>query len=69
MQNISRNSETIFINLVDLLRNLYTEFIHPLSLKLLTRLRLGMSHFNDHRSNHTFETCINLLYIYSFKNE
>ena len=30
-------------------------------LKLLTRLRLGLSHLNEHRFNHNFEGCINPL--------
>ena len=28
---------------------------------LLTRLRLGLSHLNEHRFNHNFQNCINLL--------
>ena len=31
----------------------------PLGLKLLTRLRLGLSHLNEHRFNHNFDSCIN----------
>ena len=34
---------------------------NPLGLKLLTRLRLGLSHLNEHRFNHNFEDCINPL--------
>ena len=30
----------------------------PLGLKLLTRLRLGLSHLNEHRFNHNFDSCI-----------
>ena len=30
-------------------------------LKLLTRLRLGLSHLNEHRFNHNFQNCINPL--------
>ena len=33
----------------------------PLGLKLLTRLRLGLSHLNEHRFNHNFDSCINPL--------
>ena len=36
---------------------------HPLGLKLLTRLRLGLSHLNEHRFKHNFKNCINLLWI------
>ena len=34
---------------------------NPLGLKLLTRLRLGLSHLNNHRFNHNFENCLNPL--------
>ena len=33
----------------------------PLGLKLLTRHRLGLSHLNEHRLNHNFDSCINPL--------
>ena len=33
----------------------------PLGLKLLTRIRLGLSHLNEHRFNHNFDSCINPL--------
>ena len=33
----------------------------PLGLKLLTRLRLSLSHLNEHRFNHNFDSCINHL--------
>ena len=32
---------------------------NPTGLKLLTRLRLGLSHLNDHKFNHKFRDCIN----------
>ena len=32
---------------------------NPVALKLLTRLRLGLSHLNEHRFNHNFHGCIN----------
>ena len=32
-----------------------------LGLKLLTRLRLGLSHLNEHRFNHNFQSCVNPL--------
>ena len=36
--------------------------IHNLTgLKLLIRLRLGLSHLNDHKFNHNFRDCINPL--------
>ena len=31
---------------------------NPTGLKLLTRLRLGLSHLNDHKFNHNFKDCI-----------
>ena len=33
----------------------------PIDLKLLNRLRIGLSHLNEHRFNHNFENCINPL--------
>ena len=36
--------------------------IHNLNgLKLLARLRLGLSHLNEHKFNHNFKDCVNLL--------
>ena len=34
---------------------------NPTGLKLLTHLRLGLSHLNDHKFNHNFKDCINPL--------
>ena len=34
---------------------------NPNSLKLLTRLRLGLSHLNEHKFNHNFKDCVNPL--------
>ena len=42
---------------------------HPLDLKLLTRLRLGLSHLNEHRFKHSFKNCINALCTYSLEVE
>ena len=33
----------------------------PIGLKLLTRLRLGLSHFNEHKFRHKFQDCLNPL--------
>ena len=41
-------------------RNVYNIF-DPQGLKLLTRLRLGFSHLNEHRFRHNFQDCINPL--------
>ena len=35
--------------------------LNPTGLKLLARLRLGLSHLNDHEFNHNFKDCINPL--------
>ena len=34
---------------------------HPLGVKLVTRLRLGLSHLNENRFKHNFKNCINPL--------
>ena len=34
---------------------------NPIGLKLLTRLRLGLSHLNEHKFKHNFQDCINPL--------
>ena len=33
----------------------------PLGIKLLTRLRVGLSHLNEHRFRHNFQDCLNPL--------
>ena len=40
-----------------------------IGLKLLTRLRLGLSHLNGHRFNHNFQNCINPLVTCSLEVE
>ena len=42
---------------------------NPIGRKLLTRLRLGLSHLNEHRVNHKFQNCTNPKCIYSSENE
>ena len=32
-----------------------------LTLKLITRLRLGVSHLQDHEFRHSFQDCLNLI--------
>ena len=60
------------ISTYPVLRNHLLKIIQPVSnpvyniqnyigLKLLTRLRLGVSHLNEHRFNHNFQICINPL--------
>ena len=62
---IRNSSYLVFRNyLLNRIRPLATPIsnIHnPLGLKLLTRLRLGLSHLNEHRFNHIFESCLNPL--------
>ena len=64
------------MHLLQLLRNTLKE-IHPVphsvynifnpnSLKLRTRLRLGLNHLNEHRFNHNFVSCIKPLCTCSF---
>ena len=62
-----RNSESISIfksRLLSFIRplesNVYNIF-DPIGLKLLTRLRLGFSHLNEHRFRHNFQDCLNPL--------
>ena len=62
-----RNSESIAIfksKLLSLIRppqsNVYNIF-NPIGLKLLTRLRLGFSHLNEHKVRHGFQDCLNPL--------
>ena len=33
----------------------------PMAIKYLTRLRLGLSHLNDHKFRHNFQDCLNPL--------
>ena len=42
---------------------------NPIGLKLLTRLRLGLSHLNDHSFTHKFQKCTNPKCICSSENE
>ena len=42
---------------------------NPVGMKLLTRLRLGLSHLNEHRFNHKFQNCTSPKCICSFENE
>ena len=63
---IRNSSYLVFRNYVikrirQLAAPVYNIHNHPLGLKLLTRLRLGLSHLSEHRFNHNFERCLNLL--------
>ena len=41
----------------------------PSGLKLLTRLRLGFSHLNEHKFRHNFRDCLNPLRLCSLEIE
>ena len=59
-------------NLIKIIRaipNSVFGIFNPLGLKLITRLRLGLSHLNEHRFNHNFNNCINPLCTYSLDIE
>ena len=49
------------LNLIRPKCNNACEIHNPTGLKLLVRLRLGLSHHNDHKFNHNFKDCINPL--------
>ena len=49
-------------------RSIYNVF-NPQGLKFLIRLRLGLSHLNEHRFRHNFKDCINPLHSCSFEVE
>ena len=62
-----RNSESISLfksRLLSFIRpnqsNIFNVF-DPIGLKLLTRLRLGLSHLNEPKFRHNFQGCLNLL--------
>ena len=63
--NIRTSSFNIFrANLIKIIRpipNSVFGIFNPLGLKLITRLRLGLSHLNEHRFKHNFNDCINPL--------
>ena len=62
-----RNSESLAIfksRLLSFIRPIQSN-VHniydPIGLKLLTRLRLGWSHLNEHKLRHNFQDCLNPL--------
>ena len=70
-----RNSESIAIfksRLLSLIgpsqSNVYNIF-DPIGLKLLTRLRLGLSHLNEHKLRRNFQDCLNPLCLCSLEIE
>ena len=67
LDNVIKSSESYSVfrkKMLNLIRpkcNDTYRIYNPTGLKLLTRLRLGLSHLNDHKSNHNFKDCINPL--------
>ena len=71
----TRNSESILIfksKLMSFIRpvqtNIYNIF-DPKDLTFLTRLRLGLSHLNEHKFRHNFQDCLNPLCFCSLEIE
>ena len=68
-----RNSESIAIfksRLLSLIRPSQSNVCNifdPIGLKLLTRLRLGFSHLNEHKFRHNFQDCLNPLCLCSLE--
>ena len=62
-----RNSESIdvfktrLLSFIRPIANHVYNIFDPIGLKLLTRLRLGFSHLNEHRFRHNFQDCMNPL--------
>ena len=52
-----------------LMSNAICDIHDPLGLSLLTKLRLGLTHLNEHRLNHNFDICLNPLCTSSMENE
>ena len=67
LDNIIKSSESYLMfrkRMLNLIRpkcNGTYGILNPTGLKLLARLRLGLSHLNDHEFNHNFKDCINPL--------
>ena len=59
--SIRNSTYAVFRNhLPKIIRPVYS-IQNCIGLKLLTRLRLGLSHLNEYRFNHNFQNCINPL--------
>ena len=75
LDNIIKSSESYsmfrkkMLNLIRPKCNDTYRIYNPTGLKLLTRLRLGLSHLNDHKFNHNFKDCINPLCLCSLSVE
>ena len=70
-----RNSESIAIfknRLLSFIRPVQSNIYHifdPKDLKFLTRLRLGLSHLNEHKFRYNFQNCLNPLCSWSLEIE
>ena len=62
-----RNAQSFLIFINPLLKieipiqNLIYNIHDPMGIKYLTRLRLGLSHLNDHKFRYNFQDCLNPL--------
>ena len=50
-------------------QNSIFKVFNPLGIKFLTRLRLGLSHLNEHKFKHNFQNCLNPLFSCSLEVE
>ena len=64
-----RNSDSLNVFKFSLLKfvrpvaNSVFEINNPYGLKLLTKLRLGLSHLRNHKFRHNFQDCINPIFV------
>ena len=63
---IFRNS---FLKIERPMQNSIYNIHDPVGIKYLTRLRLGLSHLNEHKFRHNFQDCLNPLHSFSFEVE
>ena len=62
-----RNSESLNVFKSKVLKfvrpkaNSFFNYLNPKGVKLITRLLLGLSHLRDHKFNHSFQECLNLI--------
>ena len=61
--------QNIYLRLGRPIQSAIYSISNPVGFKLLTHLRLGLSHLNEHRFNHNFQNCINPLCSCSLKIE
>ena len=67
LDNNIRTSPTLEIfkkSILEIIRpkaNSIFDIHNPLGIKMLTRLRIGLSHLRDHKFKHNFQDCLNPL--------